>query len=74
MENIVFSNITVGALPNWTEEYDHCKSGSLLRLVYMWVRMSIFDKISLKENGRIMSMKHLEKVKGSKKPTDEVLI
>jgi hypothetical protein len=29
----------------------------------MWVRMSIFDKFFLKENGRIMSLKHLERVK-----------
>jgi hypothetical protein len=54
---------TAGDSPNWTEEYDHCKSGDLLRLVYMWVRVSIFDKFSLKENGRILSLKHLERIK-----------
>jgi hypothetical protein len=38
-------------------------SGNLLRLVYMWVRMSIFYKSSLKENGRIIPVRHLERAK-----------
>jgi hypothetical protein len=62
MKNIVFGNITAGDLPNWTET-TIANLGDLLRLVYMWVRMSIFDRFSLKENGRIMSLKHLERVK-----------
>jgi hypothetical protein len=33
------------------------------------LRMSIFNKFSLKENWRIMSLKHLERVKGKKRPT-----
>src|ERR687891_615763 len=37
--------------------------GDLLRLVYMWVRMSIFYKSSLKENGRIIPVRHLERAK-----------
>jgi hypothetical protein len=34
MENIVFSNITAGDLPNWTET-TIANLGDLLRLVYM---------------------------------------
>jgi hypothetical protein len=29
----------------------------------MWVRMSIFYKSSLKENGRIIPVRHLERAK-----------
>ena len=73
MENIVFSNITAGDLPNWTET-TIANLGDLLQLVYMWVRMSIFDKIFLKENGRTMSLKHLERVKWSMRPPDGYLL
>lgn len=58
-----------GDLPNWTEEYDHCKSGDLLRIVYTWVRMSIFDDFFLKEDWRIILFKHLERIKGIARPT-----
>jgi hypothetical protein len=32
--------------------------------LFMGLRVSIFNKFSLKENGRIMSLKHLERIKG----------
>jgi hypothetical protein len=35
----------------------------------MGPRMSTFDRFSLKENGRIMSLKHLERVKGIERPS-----
>jgi hypothetical protein len=46
------------------DEYALVEPRVLLRSVFIWVRMSIFDKFSLKENWRIMSLKHLEKIKG----------
>jgi hypothetical protein len=32
--------------------------------LFMGPRMSTFDRFRLKENGRIMSLKHLERIKG----------
>jgi hypothetical protein len=58
---MVFSDVlssnkeAAGDSPNWTEIFGGIHwSGSLLRLVYMWVRMSIFYKFSIKEYGEIM--------------------
>jgi hypothetical protein len=36
--------------------------------LYLGLRVSIFDKSSLKEDWRIISFKHLERVKGRAKP------
>jgi hypothetical protein len=44
--------------PNWTEIFWGIHwSDSLLRLVYMWVRISIFYKFSIKEYGEIMQVR-----------------
>jgi hypothetical protein len=37
--------------------------GPPVACLFMGLRMSIFNKFSLKEDGRIMSSKHLERVK-----------
>jgi hypothetical protein len=36
---------------------------------YMGPGMSMFDRFSLKENGRILSLKHLERIKVRLRPT-----
>jgi hypothetical protein len=37
--------------------------------LFMGLRMSLFKKLSLKEDWRIMSLKHFERVKGKYRPT-----
>jgi hypothetical protein len=41
--------------------------------LFMGLRVFIFKRLSLKENGRIIPLRPLERVKGSKGPTDGYL-